>query len=90
MSRFVLTKAFYAANAGDQVRRLKAGTTIADSHANAVGADVVCAQLCSKPTIGMEPLDSAAVTALAAVGIIATVGEPAKVGFITGADSVDS
>jgi hypothetical protein len=89
MSRFILTRAV-ACIANGQYRRLRAGTIVVDVAANRVAAtDVVAAAICATPNAGMEPLDSAAVAALAAVGITATIGEPVMV-QVTGASSVDA
>jgi hypothetical protein len=87
--RFVLTRAA-ACIANGQYRRLRAGTVVVDIAANRVAAsDVVAASICASPNVGMEPLDSAAVAALAAVGISATIGEPVMV-QVTGASSIDT
>ena len=87
--RFVLTRAF-AGIANGQYRRLRAGTVVVDIAANRVApTDIVSATICANPNTGMEPLDSAAVAALAAVGITATIGEPVMV-QVTGASSIDA
>jgi hypothetical protein len=78
MSRFYLIEAHH-----DGKRRYRAGTKVADSVANAQAGDLVSAVLCSQPSRGMAPLDQAAVTALAAQGIVTYVGAPTPA--ITGA-----
>jgi hypothetical protein len=82
MSRFILTA---AASAG--AFHFRAGDKIADSTANALPGDKINAQLCAKPFAGMVPLDAAAVSALAAVGITNTIGT--LIVPVTGVSSVD-
>jgi hypothetical protein len=84
--RFVLIGAHHT-NEGPS-RKLRSGTKIADSAANALPGDVVCASLCAKPNNTMQPLDAAAVSALAAVGITAPLGGPTR--MATGAESIDA
>jgi hypothetical protein len=88
MSRFYLLGSHEIAD-GAMRRRIKAGSTVADSTANAVGNDVVAPGLCAQPNIRLIALDTAAVAAFAAVGITASVGQPLS-GGSTGADSVDA
>jgi hypothetical protein len=83
MSRFQLTQ---ACSAG--AFHFRAGDKIADSTANAIAGDKINAALCAAPFAGMVPLDSAAVSALAAVGITATIGVPLIP--VTGAASIDA
>lgn len=83
MSRFVLTQA-----CADGAYRFHAGQTLADSIANSVTGDKVSAKLCATPFAGMVPLDAAAVTALAAVGITTSIGTVLV--QATGAASVDA
>lgn len=85
MSRFVLIGAAHI-NDGPS-KKLRAGTKIADSPANALPGDVISASLCAKPNNAMQPLDAAAVAALAAVGITASVGGPTR--MATGVESID-
>jgi hypothetical protein len=80
--RFVLSAA-----AQDGAFHFRAGDKIADSTANALPGDKINATLCAKPFAGMIPLDAAAVSALASVGITTTIG--ALIVPITGAASVD-
>jgi hypothetical protein len=87
MSRFYLLGA-QDALVGTMRRRLKAGTTVADTASNALPGDVLCPQFCSSPNVRMVALDSAAVSAFAAMGITASVGQ-ALSGPPTGADSID-
>jgi hypothetical protein len=82
MSRFVLTA---AASAGPF--RYRAGDKLADSTANALPGDKINAQLCATPFAGMVPLDAAAVSALAGVGITTSIG--AVIVPTTGAGSID-
>jgi hypothetical protein len=84
MSRFVLTQA-----CSQGAFRYRAGTTMADSTANALPGDRINAVLCATPFAGMCPLDAGAVSALAAVGITATIGAAPLVP-ITGAASIDA
>jgi hypothetical protein len=83
MSRFWLSA---ACSAGPY--RFRAGTTLADSTANALPGDKINATLCATPFAGMMPLDAAAVTALAGVGITTSIG--ALLVPVTGAASVDA
>jgi hypothetical protein len=83
MSRFVLTQ---ACSAG--AFHFRAGDKLADSTANALAGDKINAALCATPFAGMVPLDSAAVSALAAVGITTSIG--AVIIPITGAASIDA
>jgi hypothetical protein len=89
MSRFVLLGAQECIVASAPRRRLRAGTTVADSTGNAQAGDVVSAQLCASPNVRMIALDAAAVAAFASVGITTTIGQ-ALSGQSTGGDSVDA
>jgi hypothetical protein len=82
MSRFVLTAA-----AQDGQYHYRAGTKLADTIGNAVFGDKISPTLCATPFAGMVPLDAAAVTALAGVGITTTIG--ALIVPVTGAASID-
>ena len=87
MARYYLMRAVEAV-VGGQRRRLWAGTTVADSSANAQAGDAVCPGLCAIPTRIMTPLDAAAVAALIAAG---ETGAQIGVGLVappTGADSI--
>jgi hypothetical protein len=86
MSRFVLVGAQECV-VGGMRRRLKAGTTVADSAANAQPGDVISAQLCAN--VRMVALDAAAVAAFAVVQITATIGQLLSAPP-TGAGSVDA
>jgi hypothetical protein len=89
MSRFVLIGAVEAIVSGAPRRRLRAGTTVADTTGNAQPGDVISAQLCSSPNIRMVALDSAAVAAFASVGIVAAINQ--QLGPPAGSvDSVDA
>jgi len=88
MARFALIGAQECV-VGGMRRRLKAGTTVADSASNAQAGDVLSPQLCSSPNVRMVALDSLAVSAFASVGIIATIGQ-ALSGPPTGVDSIDT
>jgi hypothetical protein len=88
MSRFALLGA-QEVQIGTMRRRLRAGTTIADTMGNAVAGDVIAPGLCVQPNIRMIALDTAAVSAFAAVDITAAIGQ-ALSGPITGADSIDA
>jgi hypothetical protein len=74
MSRFQLLGAYECVTASGR-RRLRSGQTIADSVGNAQPGDIVSSQLCTAPNRRMIALDAAAVTALGAVGITATIGQ---------------
>jgi hypothetical protein len=88
MSRYYLLGAQEAV-VGGMRRRLKAGTTIADTAANSQFGDLVAPGLCANPNNRLVPLDSAAVTAMQAVGFAnAAVGQPLSAQS-TGADSID-
>lgn len=82
MSRFVLISAHV-----DGSNRYKSGTKVADQQANALPGDKISPVLCAHPTKAMDPLDAGAVAALAAVGIVSSVGGPT--GRATGAESID-
>ena len=56
---------------------------------NAQAGDVVSAQLCAVPNTRMIPLDSAAVSAFASVGITASIGQQLS-SLPTSADSIDA
>jgi hypothetical protein len=88
MSRFSLLGAQECIVANSGRRRLRAGTTVADSFANAQAGDVVSSQLCASPNIRMMALDAAAVAALASVGITASIGQQLS-WLPVGADCVD-
>jgi hypothetical protein len=88
MSRFTLLGAVECITAGGR-RRLRAGTNVADTNANAQAGDVVSAQLCAVPNTRMIPLDSAAVSAFASVGITASIGQQLS-SLPTSADSIDA
>ncbi len=88
MSRFALLGAQEVA-IGSMRRRLKAGTTVADSVANAQFGDVIAPGLCQQPNNRLIALDAGAVAAFAAMGITASVGQ-ALSGGSTGADSIDA
>jgi hypothetical protein len=75
MSRFSLLGAIEALTSDGMRRRLRAGTTVADSVGNALAGDVVSSGLCASPNIRMVALDAAAVTAFAAVGITASINQ---------------
>ena len=83
MSRYWLSAA-----CSDGAYRFRAGTTLADSTANAVAGDKINATLCATPFAGMVPLDAAAVTALAGVGITTSIG--ALIVPVSGVSSVDA
>jgi hypothetical protein len=69
-------------------RRLPAGTTIADTGANALAGHEVCPDLCSKANDRLVPLDAAAVAIMQAAGFAnAAIGIPLS-GQSSGADSV--
>jgi hypothetical protein len=89
MSRFYLLGAQEIAD-GAMRRRLKAGTTVADSGANALAGDEVCPGLCSQPNNRLVPLDAAAVTAMQAAGFANAAIGVAVSGPPTGADSIDA
>ena len=82
MSRFVLTAACAAG-----AFHFRAGDKLADSIANALPGDKINAALCATPFAGMVPLDAAAVSALAAVGINTSIG--ALIVPVTGVSSID-
>jgi hypothetical protein len=67
----------------------RAGNFIADSTANALPGDKVVPALCTPPFpfAGMVALDASALAALAAVGIVTTIGQVLVP--VTGAASVD-
>jgi hypothetical protein len=89
MSRFVLLGAQEALTSNGYRQRLRAGQTVADAQINAVAGDVVSAQLCASPNVRMTPLDAQAVAAMAAVGIVATIGQ--QLGPPAGSvDSIDA
>jgi hypothetical protein len=93
MSRFQLLQATTAVVAGSpQHRRLNAGTKIADTAGNAQPGDVVSATLCAPANAVaaaiLNPLDGAAVTVLAGVGLTRSIGGP--VVGPTGAASIDA
>jgi hypothetical protein len=88
MSRFYVLGAQEVA-IGVMRRRLKAGTTIADTGANAHPGDVVCPDLATKPNDRLIALDQAAVTAFATMGITTTIGQPLS-GPAGSGDSIDA
>jgi hypothetical protein len=89
MSRFVLIGAQDCIVANAPRRRLRAGQTVADTVGNAQPGDFVSAQLCASPNTRMIALDAAAVSAFAAVGITAAIGQ--QLGPPAGSvDSVDA
>jgi hypothetical protein len=88
MSRFQILGAKECIT-GSGRRRLRSGATVADTVGNAQPGDVVSAQLCASPNSRMIPLDVAAVTALASVGITASVGQRLS-GHPSGCDSIDA
>jgi hypothetical protein len=89
MSRFYLIGAVECITANNLRRRLRAGTNVADTAGNALAGDVVSAQLCASPNIRMIALDAAAVSAFAAVGIVASIGQQLS-SLPTGSDCVDA
>jgi hypothetical protein len=89
MARFALLGAQECIVAGGMRRRLRAGTTIADSAGNAQAGDVISSQLAAAPNTRMVALDAGAVAAFLAVGIVATIGQ--QLGPLpTSADSIDA
>jgi hypothetical protein len=88
MSRFYLIGAQECITATSGRRRLRAGTTVADTSGNALAGDVVSAQLCASPNIHMIALDASAVSAFAAVGIVTVIGQQLS-SLPTSSDSVD-
>jgi len=88
MARFYVLGA-QEALVGGMRRRLKAGTTICDTGANAQAGDVICPQLCSSPNVRMVALDAAAVSAFASVGITTAIGVPLS-GPVGSGDSIDA
>jgi len=87
--RFYLMGAHEAPEASGMRERLSAGTTIADTKANAIAGDVIVPVLCAKPTKWMVPLDSTAVTAMMNAGFLdAAVGKSLAAITISGADSI--
>jgi hypothetical protein len=89
MARFALLGAVECVVAGGMRRRLRAGTTVADTAGNAIGNDVISSQLAAAPNTRMVALDAGAVAAFAAVGITASIGQ--QLGPLpTGADSIDA
>jgi hypothetical protein len=88
VSRFYLIGAQETTVANSPCRRLRAGTTVCDTAGNAQPGDVICAALCASPNIRMIPLDAAAVSAFAAVGITAVINQQLS-SPPTGGDSID-
>ena len=94
MSRFVFIRA--VAGPTQPYRRYPAGTSFADSAANAVGADLVLPFYAANPTNSMAPLDALGATAMVAAAAAnptqgpwyTTVG--AAVPAASGVDSVNA
>jgi hypothetical protein len=87
MSRFVLIGA-HACVANGLYQKLHSGQKVADSTANALAGDAIAPSLCAKPTRDMAPLDSAAVNAHLAMGIVSTIGMAMPAA--TGVGSIDA
>jgi hypothetical protein len=85
MARFLLIAA-----CADGAYRFKAGTTLADSQANALPGDRISARLCAVPVISMQPLDPAASATWSAMGFNAEDMLRYRQVQPTGADSVDA
>lgn len=74
MARFVLTSwAWFSRDRGGP-KRLLAGSTVADTFANALQGDVVVPGLSDHPFPGMEPLDDEGVRLLARHGVHSDIG----------------
>jgi hypothetical protein len=88
MSRYYVLGAQEAV-VGGMRRRLKAGTTIADTSTNAHPGDVICPDLATKPNDRLIALDQAAVAAFTTMGITTTIGQPLS-GPAGSGDSIDA
>jgi hypothetical protein len=70
-------------------RRLKAGTTIADSADAALAGDVVAPGLCANPNNRLIPLDAGAVAQMQATGFPNAQVGVALTGPPNGGDGID-
>jgi hypothetical protein len=92
MARYRLNAAIIGQPDNAPYQKLAAGRTVANSVANAIGADVVWSALCAAPNATMIPLDGAAQTIMQAafpnnpLNIVTVVGGAAP--SITGGDSI--